>query len=470
MRSSLKFLLSVLTGALLTLGFAPINIALFGLICPLMLWGLIHKSTPMQAFWRFLGFGIGLYGVGVSWVYISIARFGGQPFWVAGLITGLFILILSVYTGILGSLLAHCAKKPWQKIILYPTLWTLFDILRSWILTGFPWLFLGDTQLGTPLQGFAPIGSVYLVSFMTVLLSVLFFQLILERKLRRDGLGILLIGLLGYGLNSISWTQIQTQHPLSITSIQGDIPQSLKWQPNLLENSLLTYQTLSQKALDQHHQILIWPESAIPDTQQDLPRYLHVLNQTLTHSHNSLITGILESQSTPHNTLYFNAALGLGDAHGVYLKEHLVPFGEYIPFQNLFGRLFAWMDIPASGFTPGPRHQTPIHIEGYPVGIMICYEIAYPMLVREHSLHSAFLVSLSDDAWFGDSLGPWQQAQIAQMRALETGRYLINSTNNGITSLINPKGHVIAEIHSHQALALQGVIYPVKGETPWQRF
>jgi apolipoprotein N-acyltransferase len=306
---------------------------------------------------------------------------------------------------------------------------------------------------------------------VTLLVAVLGVQLLTLKTWRWVRL-ISILGLFGIGdiLAHVQWTAVDHHHPIPVTLVQGNIAQSLKWEPNMLEHSILTYQELSQAAFSQKNQLIIWPESAIPDTVQDLPTYLAYLNAHLQARHDGLILGILESQGSDQNPAYYNAALGLGRASGVYLKEHLVPFGEYIPFQAELGRVFAWMNIPMSGFSEGPANQAPIRVGGLPVGVFICYEVGYPSLVRQQSRGKAFLVVLSDDAWFGDSLGPWQQAQMAQMRALETGRYVVNSTNNGVTSVIDPEGRVIASIPRGAALTLTSTIYPVSGETPWQRW
>lgn len=481
-----NLLLASIAGGILTLGFAPFNIWLTGFLSPAILFYLWRKSSERQAFLQGLVFGFSLFITSVSWVFISIHRYGGQSIFIASIITILFCFILSLFFAIQGFITRRfLPNSPLRKCFFFAAVWTLFEIVRTYLFTGFPWCFIGYTQLNTPLRWYAPVFGVYGVSFTTVLISSLltlwcifiytklkknfiYKQFIKESLTTSSLLLCILIFALSIILGKIPFTHTDKKHPIKLAIIQGNISQSLKWHPGILTDTLLKYQALSAPYFKEHDTLIIWPESAIPTFSQYLTAYLSQLSQMLKQNNNTLLTGILSLSS--NTGAYYNTAQVFGKGHGEYQKIHLVPFGEYIPFQTIAGHFFKWLNLPMTGFTAGPSTQHPLVLNHVQVGVVICYEIAYPSLVRQNAKNAHLLITLSDDGWFGNSLGPWQQAQMAEMRALEIGRFIINSSNNAVTNVINPEGEVFKTLPINQATTLATEVYPASGKTPWQQF
>lgn len=243
--------------------------------------------------------------------------------------------------------------------------------------------------------------------------------------------------------------------------VQGDIPQALKWDQAYVQTTLKRYLDLTEPYW--HSSLIIWPEAAIPLLAQDAKPFLTLINTQATQAHATLMTGI----PVQDGFTYYNAMLALGNGQGIYYKRHLVPFGEYLPFSSLLRGLINFFNIPMSDFSEGPEHQALMQANGHPIAAFICYEIAYPELVRTDLPQAKLLINISDDAWFGHSFAAAQQLQIGQMRALETGRYALFSTNNGITAIVSPDGAIQARAPAFQPAVLTGQITFMQGETPW---
>ena len=468
-RHRLLDLLLLLVGASTTLAFSPFNLWIFALIAPAILFLFWSAVSWKRAFLQGLFFGIGFFATSVSWVYIP-CRMGGLSVLLAGLATGFFVLIMALFiacNGLLANGLFK-AKNSSRLLLVYPVSWVVFEWLRSVVLTGFPWVFLGYSQLNTPLSGFAPLASVYAVSFACVLISASAVGLLLyskRMKVLTFGLIVLIAGA-GFALKQIAWTH-KIGKNIRVTVIQGKIAPTLKWRPNWLVDTLTIYNTLTI-AHFKDSDLIIWPENAMPDFEQQLKPYLNILTPELKKYHLGLISGMLIAGK--NESIYYNGARGFGLAKGMYRKHHLVPFGEYILFEGVLGKLLDFLDIPMSHFSKGPLKQPHMSFNALKMALFICYESAYPEQVRAALQSADFIVTLTDDGWFGASIGPEQHAQMNQMRALETGRFMINATNDGITNIVLPNGQVLVSVPRFVRVALQGKVYAMTGETPWIRF
>lgn len=475
-----SYLFCFFIGALLTLGFMPNNIlniidlSWLGILCPGMLLTYWCMASARQAFWQGLCFGLGLFGIGVSWVYISIHTYGNANWLCAGLITGAFILLLSLFTAVTGYLLKRCADLNHFTglCFAFPLIWTAGELLRSYLFTGFPWLLLGSTQTTSFLGNYAPIFGVYGVSFITALSTGLLTYVVLhrgreQRRQTRISFGIfVLIWLLGgFGLNHIQWTTIDNNQPIKVSLIQGNIPLSMKWDPQSASNIANTYANLT---LQHWNNVVIWPENALPIFPAEAQPFLNALARLAQQHNSAILTGLPVYKPDPDR--YYNGAMVFGNGSGEYLKYHLVPFGEYVPLDAYFGRLLQFLKIPMSDFSAGPYRQSLVQMLDFPVAVFTCYEIAYAAQIRDNLQNAAFIATISDDSWFGHSLGALQQEQIAQMRALETGRYVLSASNDGMTAIINERGDIVAQAPRYTRTVLSGTIYPATGQTPWVRY
>lgn len=462
-----KILLALISGCLLTLGFAPWNYFLLGILAPTFLLLLLLKATPKQGFWIGLSFGLGLFGSGVSWVFISIHVYGATPIPLALILTGLFALTLALF--IAPGTWLFCRYFPHNtasKLLLaFPACWVLMEWVRSWLLSGFPWLYVGYTQLTSPLHGYAPLFSVYGVSFLTLLTgSLLVTAFVTHRKrwyLSLAAIALIWVG--GAALSLIHWTT-PLGKPISVSIIQGNIPQELKWDPKQFASTMQTYYDLTEPRWSQAR-LIVWPEAAIPVPQNYAADFLQTLTEEAAAHHSTLIAGI--PLLNPAGS-YYNAMLSLGGPEqGSYYKRHLVPFGEYVPLESLLRGIINFFNLPMSDIIPGPAHQTSLTIDHTLIAPYICYEIAYPSLVRGDFPAAHLIITISDDSWFGHSIAQAQHLEIAQMRSLETGRQQIFSTNDGTTAIIDAQGKIIASIPPFAEGVLNGSVQPMQGTTPW---
>lgn len=462
-----KLFAILLAGALLPLAFAPFNLFPVACLAPTILIYYWYDAKPSASFYYGFLFGLGCFGIGVSWVFISMHRFGNLPVPLASLFTALFVCVLALFPAIQGYLLNRFFPQatPIKLLIAIPSSFALVDWIRSWILTGFPWLLLGYSQTNSPLKGYAPIVGEYGLSFILTLTSAL---LVLSRRFSNDHsskriltYGIIsIIWLTGFGLSKIQWTH-PTNRTIRVSLVQGNIPQQLKWEADFIQPTLEHYTSLTQQHWDSD--LIIWPEAAVPITYQDASEFLASLTKQAKQHHAHVLLGIPEAVGNEH---YYNALYTIGADHGRYYKRHLVPFGEYIPFEKQLTWLFHFWQIPMSSLLPGNITQAALRINGFTIAPFICYEIAYAHLVEMIPPATDFLVTVSNDAWFGESFAPAQHLQIAQFRAIATQRPALVSTNNGITALIDKDGSLVKTLPQFESGVLVGQVMARNSSTP----
>ncbi len=452
----LAFALAI--GAAGVLCFAP-----FGLfwLAPLIWLGffqiLRRAASKRQAALSGLFFGLGFFLTGVSWVYVSLSVFGGMPWWLAGIAAFLFCCVMALFPAIAGGLFKRWQpESAWQQALLFAALIAAVDWLRGWIFTGFPWLALGYSQAPpSPLAGFAPLIGVHGLSLLVALAGALLVRW-------RIGLACLaLLAIAGFGLRQIHWTT-PVGEPVSVMLIQGNIPQEMKFRPESFARTLNLYLELIEQ---NPAQLTILPETALPSFFTSLPPdYLEALNQAVRAHGGDLIAGTL----TGGRDAYWNSAVSLGVSPvQTYSKRHLVPFGEFIP--PGFAWFMAYANIPMSGFSRGPEVQPPLAVAGQQVAVNICYEDVFAEEIIRALPLAGILANLSNTAWFGRSLAQPQHLQIAQMRAVETGRPMLRATNTGMTAVIGPDGRVRAALPPFTQGVLHAEVRAHQGMTPYAR-
>lgn len=467
LRATLPVFGALLVGAAYPLGLAPWNWWSIGILSVAALAALTYQSSLRQLATRTFAYGLGLFGAGSSWVYYSIHDYGYAPVPLALLLTGLFTLLLAAVFVLPFLLLKPLSRRtplPW--LVAFSALWVLGEYLRSWLFTGFPWLFLGYGHLDSPLAGWAPLGGVYAISFFATLTAALFglaraWKAHLEQAF--TAIAVLVVCWLGGGLlSTVEFTQ-PTGEPVTVSLIQPNLSLETKWDAQLIQDILGRLSEQSEPHWGQ--QLVIWPESAVPDFAHRVAPFLQAIDQQARRHGTTLITGIPTAQPAG---IYHNSLLALGSGSGQYDKHHLVPFGEYVPLEQWLRGLIRFFDLPMSQFTAGPRGQPHLQAGDLQIGSAICYEVAYSSLVAEQGRRSHFLVTVSNDAWFGDSIGPLQHLQIVQMRALENGRWFARATNNGVTALIDHRGRIVDSLPQFTEDELRGTLIPRTGTTPFQ--
>ena len=468
-----RTLLAFGAGAATVTAFAPFSLYPLAVIGPTLLFHLWLNSSPLKAFREGWFFGLGLLGFGVFWLRISIDQFGNMVTLAAILITLIFIVVFATYYGLVGWLAVKFSARIQQRLVLFPALWVLLEWFRGWFLTGFPWLALGYSQIDSPLGALAPLIGVYGVSLAVTTSSALLVWCMRGsiRNLTIALGALVLIWSMGYLSQSHQWTH-SAGEPFSVSMIQGNVAQHMKWKKDSLLPTLELYARLTQA--NWQSDLIIWPETAVPAfAHQVETSFLQPMAEQAMKHESLLLIGIPIWQQEDNR--YFNAMLVLGEDTPVekrqaYYKRHLVPFGEFMPLRSLLRPLIDWLQIPMSDFSAGESEKPLLQLGGYAVGISICYEDAFGEEVIEALPQAAFLINASNDAWFGDSLAPHQHLEIARMRALESGRYLLRSTNTGISAIINANGEIVKKSPAFQQHVLSGDIIPLTGLTLYARF
>ncbi|MFN2308814.1 MAG: apolipoprotein N-acyltransferase [Gammaproteobacteria bacterium] len=462
-------------GAAMPFGFAPFGWFPLPVITLAALFLLLQNRAPASAGRIGLAFGLGMYGVGLSWIHISIHYYGGSPLPVAMGAAALLAVLMGLYPALLAYAVARLGVPGAVSLLLVlPAGWVLSEWLRGGLFTGLPWLNIGFTQIDGPLAGFAPLLGIYGMAWLVALSAGALAWTLVGRGPAR-GLGPLLLAgfwLAGAGLASIDWTR-PAGAPLRVSLIQGNIPQDLKWAPEQQRATLEKYLDLTRPewyAQGTHKSdLVVWPETAIPAFHHEVEaEFLAPLSHEARRAGSDLLTGIpvLDRE----RWLYYNAVIALGQEEGAYYKHHLVPFGEYLPLRKLLGSLLQVMPLPVADFSAGSLDQPLLQAAGYPVGVSICYEIVFGDQIITQLPQAAYLVNVSNDAWFGDSLAPHQHLEMARMRALETGRYLLRATNTGISAIIGPDGGVRVRSAQFETAVVRGEIEPRTGATPYVRW
>jgi len=458
-------LLLLPAGAMAVAAFAPFGWYPLAILSLAVLFSQWLDDSPGQALWHGALFGAGFFGAGVSWVYVSIHYFGHVHGVIAALLTTALIAFLALYPALLGYLLRRfrLGHSLCNMALTFPAGWVLAEWLRGRLLTGFPWLEIGTSQVDSPLAGYAPVLGAGGVGW-TVALSAALLVVLLRGRTRLPALlALLVMWAGGYALNTIEWTGPQAG-PLTVTIIQGNIPQEDKWAPENLQHTLTRYTELTMASPDSD--LVVWPETAIPSFYHEVKdNYLDFLEAELRASDTILLSGIpvLDRESWQ----YFNGVLTLGAERNFYYKQHLVPFGEYLPLRGLLGNTLDALAVPNADFSAGGERQTLLQAAGYPAGTSICFEVAFGEEIRRALPQAAMLVNVSNDAWFGDSLAPHQHLEMARMRAKETGRPMLRATNTGISAIIAPDGAITARTPQFEEATLSGSIIPRQGATPY---
>ncbi len=463
-----QFWLPLAAGALFPLPFAPYGQAW---LAPLLLAGLFYlwqrAETPGLAFCHGYLFGLGQFGLGVWWVFISMHQYSGAGSMEAALLTILFVAFLALYPALAGWLAAWWLGRQsfnWQTALGLPSIWIAVEWLKGWLFSGFPWLEVGYSQIDTPLAGFAPLIGGYGVGWLTALTAAVLL-LVWQRRIAA-GRWVAVVGLVwlaGAGFKSFSWTK-PASGPLRVTLLQGNIPQNLKWQPNTQDWILAVYLDMTRRHFDAD--LIVWPETAVPAFYHQVrDGLIEPLDREAKAHGTDVLVGVPVLESNTGR--YYNALISLGRSEGKYYKRHLVPFGEFLPLRPVLGFILEVLQIPLSDFSPGSVDQRLLEAAGFPLAATICYEDAFARDALVGLPEAAYMVNVSNDAWFGDTIAPHQHLQMARMRALEGGRYLLRATNTGVTAVIGPSGKVIAQAAQFVKTSLTESIVPLAGATPY---
>lgn len=460
-KTSFVLIFSAISGAIFPLAFAPFE---WWPIAFLSIGSLLYLILYQQAVSLFkLGFvwGVGCHIIGSSWVYVSIHEFGHAPWYGAGLLTLLFVAYLALYTGLFAFVTGKLLKKYSQVwlLIIAPLVWLCCELIRSYLFNGFSWLSTGYSQLNSPFGEFASYLGVYGVSWLVILTSTAILLLIINRKPRiaTITLSVVIFANLFLAFDVIEEKTQFDDARLKVGLVQPNVPQEIKWKQIYFSKIMSKLMTETDKLWQQD--LIIWPEAAIPAYEQNVEPIIEKLDELARQSNTLLILGIPDYNDELDKS--FVALKSYGEKRLTYHKQLLVPFGEYVPFGDWLRGLIQFFNMPMSNFSPAVTPQQPLMLKNYSVIPAICYEVAYPNIMSqlidkvENHDKPMFIVTISNDAWFGDSLGPYQHMQMAQMRARETGLPLLRVANDGITGIVNNQGRLIEQLPRYQQAGIK---------------
>lgn len=461
----LRALFALAAGAAYALAFAPYGMHPVAILALAVLFELWRDATPRQAAWRGWWFGLGMFGHGAWWVQVSIHQFGLPLYTFSVTMTVLFILfIAALFVASVGYAVARVPVRqpPARVFIVMPALWVVGEWLRSVLLTGFPWLLAGYSQTDSWFAGYVPIVGVLGTGGVLALIAAS-----LVMGARHPGPAVALTVALasgGVALGQLSWT-LPEAPAQAVALVQGAVPQAIKWRAEFRARTLELYEALTAPAWGSA--LVLWPETAVPAFPDEITEALAKLGANAEAHGTALLVGIPSGER--RGGPYFNSVMLLNAPGQRYDKHHLVPFGEYLPFDTVVRPVLDFLSIPMSDFTPGADRQPPLRHRALRIGVSICYEDAYASEVIKPLPEANVLVNVSDDSWFGDTVAPHQHLQISRARALEAGRYMLRATNTGISAIIDPRGRVLSQSPQFEPYVLRGEVVPHTGATPFVR-
>ncbi len=456
-------LMSLLAGSLMTLAYDPFGLSL--LVFPLLAFLLYHwlKADARGAFVHVWLFASGATFTGNCWIFFSLYYHGGSP----AILAVAIIVLLSIFLALFPAGTAYLFNRYCRPadtvrlLIVFPAAWLLAEWFRGYLWTGYAWMQPGYTQIDLPLSGYAPVFGNHAVGALIIVTSGALLAAVLKKQSWQKVLMTVgFIWLTGFALKQVSWTQ-PAGDEVDVALIQGNVPQAVKWKRNMHRKTLEMYRDLTLEHRDAD--VIIWPETAIPDYKHRVPAYLLSMRTEMEQSDTDLLMGLFIKNMDSGR--YYNSVISARG--GEYRKRHLVPLGEYVPFRSLIGFINRWINIPMSDIDSGPDDQPLLVVAGQPVGISVCFEDAFSRDVRRDLPEATMLVNMSNDAWFDGSHESRQHHAIARMRALETGRYMLRATNTGISSVIGPKGEELKVAPPFEQLVLRASVTPLKGQTPY---
>lgn len=459
---------ALVAGALAVPAFAPFGWWPLAVLAPALLFVLWRDCGRGRAAWRGWLFGLGYWGVGVHWIYFSLHHFGAAVAPLAVVLTVVFAAGLALTLALLGALVAvgepRNRSSAWFLLVL-PAAWVLLEWFRSWFLTGFPWLLLGTSQVDGPLAPYVPLAGVYGVGLVLAFSAGALAGLPWMRAPGRV-LAVVVLAALWAGAPLVaerSWTR-PSGAEFEAALLQGDFEQDNKF--DSLDQALTRYTRMTERVAGEAR-LVLWPETAIPTFYSEVAARLDGFAADMAEQGTHVVTGVF---TRGDEGAYYNAVRPLGEGADDYRKRRLVPFGEYLPLRPLLAPFERFIQVPMSDIAAGAEEQPPLRVGPYELGASVCYEAAYPGVIRSALPEADVLINVSNDAWFGDSTAPHQHLEIARMRALEAGRPLLRATNTGISAVIDHRGHVVARGPQFEPAVVRGTVTPRAGLTPYARW
>ena len=485
----------VVAGGLTFLAFSPWSQPAVAVASLAVLYRAVLRASPRRAFRRGWLFGAAGFGAGLWWIAESF-QYRGIGIGPAAAVTALLVAVLALYPALFGWASARFLRASGPRsgsapgpgpgvrpgaaeaaaLWWFPGAWILFEWLRGTLFSGFTWLQVGYAGLESPLAAFAPLGGSYAVG-LAVAVTAASLAMVGAARPRAAACAVAVSALLwagGAGMAAFDtharWTR-PAGDPLQVLIVQGNVPQDEKWTTAGRRAALDRYARLT--AEHPGADLVVWPETAIPYFAAGARPFLRAAGAAAERGGYVLLAGILSfdpASGNPWNSVVRLSSPRSADAPSFYHKRRLVPFSERIPFQTAWAPVARRLGFPEEGFASGGEGQDPLRAAGHGAAVSICYEITFGASTARGLGGAGLLVNVSNDAWFGDTAGPHQHLQMARMRALELGRWLVRATNTGLSALVTPRGAVAASAPPFEAAAFRAALPPLAGRTPYARW
>ena len=471
-------LLSLLSGILLIFSFPNFDLEFLAWFALVPLFYSIDGKGLYHSFK--LGFFTGLVSfLGILyWIIVAVHTYGNVSFILSGLILLLLVTYLSLFTGAFTFLTRLIQTRSGIQTILFtPILWVALEYLRSFLLTGFPWAYLGHTQyLNLPFIQMADITGVYGLSFVILSVNAALFAVLHQWPKRTFPFKevaitvLILLSFLIYGYVKIRHVDRETikSPPLKLALVQGNIDQSIKWDKSFQLETLKIYRRLSMRVAEDKPDLIIWPETATPFFFQEAKEYQPIVLEIPEKANAFLLFGTPFYKIEKGKVNYYNSAFLISPSKkliGKYDKIHLVPFGEYIPLRKLLFFIESSIGEGIGNFKPG-KESFNFSLPQGKFGVLICFEIIFPDLCRRFVKDGAdFLVTITNDAWFGRTSASYQHLSMATFRAIENRVFIARAANTGISAFIDPKGKIVDQGGIFAEEAMNGTIHLSRNKT-----
>ena len=451
------YILSVISGALLVLCFPTAEMYMLAWVALVPFLTALWEMTPSRAFKAGFFMGLPYFFGTLYWVYHSITYYGGVPFIAALALVLVLAVCLSLFTAAFGFLFSHSIRNTHlPALFLAPLFWVVCEFVRSYAFTGFPWSSIGYSQYKfLPAIQFADITGIYGVSFFVLAVNGAIADIFISRARRKDrpladlwpaaaGMVVLAASaLVIFAYGHFRLGQDRPGETVTVSVVQGNIEQDVKWDPIYQRDTIDTYKALTAAVATEVPGLVVWPETAVPIYWEQDAEYTAELKDLAGALGTNLLFGVITVKDTARLS---NSAVLLdenGETRYVYDKIHLVPFGEYIPFSPVLG-LFVNRLVEGIGeYVPGRKAEKAKTSIGS-FGTMVCYEIIFPGLVRKfYKRGGDFMVNITNDAWFGRTNGPYQHFSMGVLRAVENRKPLVRAANTGISGFIDSSGRIL---------------------------
>jgi len=474
-------LVSLSLGAILVFSYAPFSLWWLPFLVLPSFFVLVAKLTGNAVTKAFFSFGFGWFAAGISWVHVSIDSFGGLPLPISILLMLLLCGYLALYPALAGFLATKLNRGKISYALL-PAAWCLAEFCRATFLTGFPWLSLGYSQIDGPLASLAPIVGEIGITFAMLTISLLIASIATQNNRAKGLMGLASVILILISAAPFLAPKIEVDKTVKVALVQGNIEQALKFNPDHQWPTMIKYMDLTRLHYDAD--IILWPESAVPSLESLTltQEFLDMAQRSAMLNNAAIITGIINYDLRKDE--YFNSVIVLGketaDAtdgeyyynnRNRYYKNHLLPIGEFVPFQSILRPIAPLFNLPMSSFSRGAYQQKNISAQGIKILPLICFEVAFPyQLSANFTQQTQMLLTVSNDTWFGASHGPHQHLEIARMRALEFARPMLRSTNNGVTAVVDHQGNISAVLPQFEEGVLRAEVTTTKGSTFYSQY